>query len=670
VSTTTSNPAPGIDEDHTTPSRRLPIGAEVQRGGVLFRVWAPKRRLVEVLFESRPEAGPEKFELEPEGSGYFSGLVPGVGDGALYRYRLDGKDAYPDPASRYQPEGPHGPSQVVDPSLYRWGDDAWKGLVLEGQVIYELHLGTFTAEGTWEAAARCLPRLVDLGVTAVEIMPVAEFPGTFGWGYDGVDLFAPYHGYGTPDDMRRFIDLAHALGLGVILDVVYNHFGPDGCYHHAFSDHYLHKGRPGNDWGDAINFDGPECGPVREYFSVNASYWISEYHLDGLRLDATHAIHDDSEEHILVAINRQARAAAGTRAILIIAENEQQNIRLVRSTEEGGYGLDGVWNDDFHHSARVALTGRAEAYYCDFQGTPQELISAVKWGYLFQGQVCKWQRKIRGSSTFGVPAAHFITYLENHDQVANSPLGLRLRDMTSPGQYRALVALWLLAPQTPMLFQGQELGSSRPFLFFYDHSQPLADQIREGRREELAGIRSTTHPELRGYQLDPAARTTFQASKLEQPDGYDKHPAYALFRDLLRLRREDPIIRAHQSEAIHGAVLGPEAFALRYFGESGNCRLLLINLGRDLYPTPNSEPLLAPPPGKDWSVLWFSEHPRYGGSSIPPLEPGEPWRTPGHCAVVLAPIPASPRPEEPQLGSADGDDHDVHPAILRKRRDG
>ena len=670
MSTTTSNPAPGIDEDHTAPSRRLPIGAEVQRGGVHFRVWAPKRRLVEVLFESRPEAGPEKFELEPEGNGYFSGLVPGVGDGTRYRYRLDGRDAYPDPASRYQPEGPHGPSQVVDPSLYRWGDDAWKGLVLEGQVIYELHLGTFTAEGTWEAAAGCLPRLVDLGVTAVEIMPVAEFAGTFGWGYDGVDLFAPYHGYGTPDDMRRFIDRAHALGLGVILDVVYNHFGPDGCYHHAFSDHYLHKARPGNDWGDAINFDGPECGPVREYFAVNAGYWISEYHLDGLRLDATHAIHDDFEEHILVAINRQARAAAGARSILIVAENEQQNIRLVRSTEEGGYGLDGVWNDDFHHSARVALTGRAEAYYCDFQGTPQELISAVKWGYLFQGQVCKWQRKIRGSSTFGVPAARFVTYLENHDQVANSPLGLRLRDMTSPGQYRALVALWLLAPQTPMLFQGQELGSSRPFLFFYDHSQPLADQVREGRREELAGIRSTTHPELRDYQLDPAARTTFLASKLEQPDGYDKHPAYALFRDLLRLRREDPIFRAHRSEAIHGAVLGPEAFALRYFGEGEDCRLLLINLGRDLYPTPNSEPLLAPPPGKDWSVLWFSEHPRYGGSSIPPLDPGQPWRTPGHSTVVLAPITAPPRSEEPQMGSADGDDYDVHPAIRPKHRDG
>ena len=245
---------------------------------------------------------------------------------------------------------------------------------------------------------------MELGVTTVEVMPVAEFAGSFGWGYDGVDLFAPYHHYGTPDDMRRFVDRAHALGLGVILDVVYNHFGPDGCYHHAFSSHYLHREKGITDWGDALNFDGPDCGPVREYFIANAGYWISEFHLDGLRLDATQAIHDSSKPHLLAELSRHARAAAGERSVLLIAENESQNVRLIRSLEENGYGLDAVWNDDFHHAARVALTGRAEAYYCDYRGTPQELISAVKWGYLFQGQHCKWQQKLRGSSTFGIPA--------------------------------------------------------------------------------------------------------------------------------------------------------------------------------------------------------------------------------------------------------------------------
>jgi maltooligosyltrehalose trehalohydrolase len=622
--------------------------------------------------EKGSNAKTEGLALQPEGNGYFSGLGRGFGNGSLYSYRLDGERTFPDPASRFQPEGPHGPSMIVDPELFPWEARDWNGLKLEGQVFYELHLGTFTPEGTWNAAADKLPRLAELGITAVEVMPVAEFAGSFGWGYDGVDLFAPYHLYGTPDDMRRFVDRAHGLGLGVILDVVYNHFGPDGCYHHDYSDHYLHRDGPGSDWGDAVNFDGPESGPVREYFIANSCYWIAEYRLDGLRLDATQAIRDTSEEHILAAISRHARAAAGGRSILLVAENEPQNTRLVRSPDKDGYGLDALWNDDFHHSARVALTGHAEAYYCDFQGSPQELISAVKWGYLFQGQICKWQRKRRGSSTLGIPAARFVTYLENHDQVANSSLGLRVRDQTSPGRYRAMATLWLLAPQTPMFFQGQELGTSRPFVYFSDHRDPLAEQVREGRREELSGFRSTTHPELRAYLHDPGSRESFLRSRIETPTDYAELPTFAFFRDLLKLRREDAVFRAQRSEAIHGAVLGPSAFVLRFFGEGEGadcCRLVLVNLGRDLYPTPNTEPLLAPPPGMEWSVLWFSEHPRYGGGSIPPLEPGEPWRMPCHTAIVLAPVPARPAPEQPEMGSSISEDYDVHPAIRKRRRE-
>lgn len=341
-SSTTKAAGHGLHEQDQ-PSRRLPIGAEVQAaGGVHFRVWAPRCRQIEVVFEGEGE-DPGPVELQAEGNGYFSGLAPAAHHGMLYRLRIDGADSYPDPASRFQPQGTHGPSQVIDCECFEWDDHEWQGLRLEGQVLYELHLGTFTDEGTWRSAADELERLVELGVTAVEVMPVAEFSGAFGWGYDGVDLYAPYHVYGTPDEMRRFVDRAHSLGLGVILDVVYNHFGPDGCYHHAFSEHYLHRERHGNDWGDALNFDGAENGPVREYFIKNAGYWISEFHLDGLRLDATHAIHDDSPEHILAAISREARAAGGSRQVLLIAENEAQirtwsgtsNTRATGSTESG-----------------------------------------------------------------------------------------------------------------------------------------------------------------------------------------------------------------------------------------------------------------------------------------------------------------------------------------------
>ncbi|WP_165075107.1 malto-oligosyltrehalose trehalohydrolase [Paludisphaera rhizosphaerae] len=638
--------------------RRLPIGAEVRPGGVHFRVWAPKRRKVEVVLEGQAVA------LEPEAGGYFSGFVAGPGAGAVYQYRLDGEGSFPDPASRFQPKGVHGPSEVVDPSSFAWTDSTWKGIKLPGQVLYELHIGTFTREGTWDAAVERLPRLVEVGVTTIEVMPVAEFAGTFGWGYDGVDLFAPYHGYGSPDAMRRFVDRAHSLGLGVILDVVYNHFGPDGCYQGLYSDDYIHRDRASG-WGDAINF---ESAPTREYFLANAGYWIDEFHLDGLRLDATQAIHDSSKDQILAAIARRAREAAGSRSILIFSENEPQIVRQIAPQSEGGYGLDVLWNDDFHHAARVAATGRAEAYYCDYQGTPQELISAVKWGFLFQGQVVKWQQKRRGTCAIGVPAPRFLVYLENHDQVANSARGSRLKTLTSPGRYRALMGLTLLSPQTPMLFQGQELGSERPFLYFSDHHDELAKLVREGRREELAGFRSTTLPELRDYLADPGARETFLASKLVEPDDYRQVADFRLIQDLLTLRREDPIFRSQNAEKVHGAVIGPEAFALRFFGESGDCRLVLVNLGRDLYPTANTEPLLAPPMGMDWSILWFSEHPRYNGSGIPPLEPGQPWRAPGHSAVVLKPIAAPERPEAAEPGSTAVEDYDIHPGLRKSRR--
>jgi maltooligosyltrehalose trehalohydrolase len=502
-------------------------------------------------------------------------------------------------------------------------------------VIYEMHLGTFTPEGTWEAAARELPELAALGITVVEIMPLADFVGRFGWGYDGVNFFAPTRLYGTPDDARRFIDRAHSLGLGVILAVVYNHLGPDGNYLVMFSADYV-TNRYKTDWGPAINYDGPNSAPVREYVAGNAAYWIDEYHFDGLRLDATQNIYDSSAEHILTAIGRRVRAAARGRATIIVAENEPQDSRLVRPSEEGGYGFDGMWNDDFHHPARVALTGRTEAYFTDYRGTPQEFVSAVKRGFLYQGQWYVWQKKRRGTPTTGVPPAAFVTFLENHDQVSNTG-GLRPSKRTAPGRHRALTALLLLSPGTPMLFQGQEFASSSPFVFFADHKPELAQLVYKGRKEFLAQFPSQSDPEIQERVPDPADPATFQLCKLDFAERQKNAGVYALHRDLLRLRREDPVFRAQRPGGVDGAVLGPQAFVLRFFGDNGDDRLLLVNLGRDLLLAPAPEPLLAPEEGRGWEVLWSSEDPRYGGDSAVAVEGENGWRLAGESAVVMKP---------------------------------
>lgn len=618
--------------------RRLPIGAEVlPRGGVHFRVWAPDRRRVAVVLEGGPGYSEPRIELDAERNGYHSGTAPDAGDGTLYRFELDGGEMlYPDPASRFQPEGPHGPSQVVDPTRFRWNDEDWQGAGLRGQVIYEMHIGTFTREGTWAAAVGELPELARAGITLLEVMPVAEFSGRFGWGYDGADMFAPTRLYGGPDDFRRFVDQAHAAGIGVILDVVYNHFGPDGCHVTEFAKAYL-TDRYDNEWGQAINFDGPDSGPVREFFIANAGYWIDEYHLDGLRLDATQSIHDRSPEHVIAAITRQVRNAARGRATLVVAENEPQNVILVRPPERGGYGVDALWNDDFHHSAMVALTGHHEAYYHDHLGTPQELISAAKWGYLFQGQYYSWQKQRRGTPALDLPAPTFVTFIQNHDQVANSGRGERAHQLTSPGQYRAMTALMLLMPGTPMLFQGQEFCASTPFLYFADHKPELAEMVRKGRAEFLAQFPTLASPEMQAQLADPAAPDTFERSKLDLSERESHRQAYDLHRDLLKLRREDPVLSAQRKDWMHGAVLNATAFLLRFIADDSNDRLLLVNLGCDLSFSPAPEPLLAPPQGTRWTVLWSSEDPRYGGYGIPAPQTDESWLIPGQAAIVLSP---------------------------------
>jgi maltooligosyltrehalose trehalohydrolase len=630
--------------------RRLPVGAEVQPGGgVHFRVWAPRRKQVEVILS--PNDGNHSataYALEPENAGYFSGLLLDAAPGMVYRYRLDGENSHPDPASRFQPEGPNGPSQIVDPADWEWTDHDWRGIRLTGQVIYEMHVGTFTREGTWEAAARELDTLAAAGITVLEVMPVADFIGSFGWGYDGVDLYAPTRLYGTPNDFRRFVDQAHRTRVAVILDVVYNHFGQDGACFTEFAEDYF-TDRYENEWGRAINFDGPNSAPVREFIIANAGYWIDEFHIDGLRLDATQQIFDAASPHVLAEITRHARAAAHGRAVIIVAENEPQDVKLIQSVEQGGYGMDALWNDDFHHTAVVAVTGRNEAYYTDYHGTPQELVSAVKWGFLYQGQYYSWQKGRRGTPALGISPAGFINFIQNHDQIANSGLGLRLHRMTSPGRYRAITALMLLAPGTPMLFQGQEFASSSPFLFFADHRPELAAAVRKGRAEFLSQFRSMATPAMQQLLTDPANRETFERCKLDLSERERHSEVYALHCDLLRLRKEDAAFSSQRAGAFDGAVLGGESFLIRFFNQKSGDRLLLVNLGADLHLKTSPEPLLAPPERQCWEILWSSENPRYGGSGMPAVETDEGWRILGHAAVALLPRPLTTTIEEGRI---------------------
>jgi maltooligosyltrehalose trehalohydrolase len=434
--------------------------------------------------------------------------------------------------------------------------------------------------------------------------------------------------------LRRFVDRAHAEGLAVILDVVYNHVGPAGNYLKAFAPEYFSP-RYGNEWGEALNFDGEGAGPVREFFVANAGYWIDEFHFDGLRLDATQQIFDASPEHVIAAITRRVRAAGGGRATLVVAENEPQDVRGLRPIAEGGFGLDAQWNDDFHHAARVAATGSRAAYYSDFRGSPQELVSAVKSGFLYQGQRSAWQGKPRGTPTSGLAPMRFVTFLQNHDQVANSAHGERLHRLTSPGRHRALTALLLLAPGTPMLFQGQEFSASAPFLYFADHPGELGGLVRAGRTEFLAQFPAIATPETRAGLADPAHPDTFERCKLDHGERERHAQAVALHHDLLALRRGDPAFAAQGREGIAGAVLGTAAFALRFSGGAHGDRLVVINLGADLDLAIVSEPLLAPPRGERWSLAWSSEHPRYGGGGTPDVETPASFRVVAESAIVL-----------------------------------
>jgi len=536
--------------------RRRSIGAEITGGGVHFRVWAPAHETASVVIEGRA------LPLEREANGYFSALIRDARAGTRYKFRVGDGD-YPDPASRFQPDGPHGESVVVDPAAFSWKHENPR---IDDRIIMEIHVGTFTPEGTFAAAIEKLPLLADAGINTIEVMPINEFAGRFGWGYDGVDLWAPEHVYGTPDDFRRFVDAAHALNVAVILDVVYNHFGPDGCYVAKFTPLYFTK-KYANEWGEAINFD--EDG-VCEFFAENAAYWIDEFRLDGLRLDATQSI---GRIEAIGEITTRARAATD-RKIFIVAENEPQDVRLLKEL-----GVDALWNDDWHHSSRVALGATREAYYTDYAGVAHEFASMARHGFLYQGQWYSWQKQPRGTPSHDIDPRRLVTFLENHDQVANSATGARL-------DRRTLTPLLLLAPQTPMLFQGQEFASSAPFFYFADHKPELAPLVANGRREFLRQFPSIT------TFVTPHDEETFLRSKLDWSERDAHADVVAFHRELIALRKTMPRTRPET------AALNDRAFVLRWFEPQ---TLLVVNLGDEL---PQSEPLLAPPRGCEWITRW------------------------------------------------------------------
>ena len=558
------------------PRFRPSFGAWIEEGGARFRVWAPDRTRVELILEDR--AG-EVRALDGAEDGTFSGFVPGARAGERYRYRLDGEGPFPDPASRFQPDGVHGPSEIVDPRRFLWSDEGWRGVAMEELILYELHVGTFSPAGTFAGVRERLPYLRDLGVTAIELMPVAAFPGRWNWGYDGVALFAPAACSGRPDELRELVDSAHRLGLAVLLDVVYNHFGPDGAYQGAFSPGYFTE-QHRTPWGAAINLDGPLSGMVREFLVENALAWLHEYHLDGLRLDATHVLIDDSPRHFLAELTSRVRGGVCDRPRLIIAEDRRNLALLVRPEAEGGWGLDAVWADDFHHQVRRALAGDSDGYYQDFTGTTADLATTIRQGWFFTGQRSAYLGGPRGTDPVGLPPRRFVFFVQNHDQVGNRALGERLHHQIDPAAYRAATALLLCAPETPLLFAGQEWAARSPFLYFTDHQPTLGRLVSEGRRREFRSFTAFMDPKARERIPDPQDPGTFARSRLDWHEaGREPHASILrLYRALLALRRDEPLLGAADWEGLEVEAQGDAALVLRRSGSDGRTLAVLLQL--------------------------------------------------------------------------------------------
>jgi maltooligosyltrehalose trehalohydrolase len=562
----------------------MPFGAECRSGGTTrFRLWAPHAESVDVHL---PETS-RYLPMAKLQDGWFE-LATEASAGAQYQFRIDNQHGVPDPASRFQPLSVHGTSEIIDPLAFEWQDHNWRGRPWEEAVVYELHVGTFSREATFAGAEAKLDYLVELGITAIELMPLASFPGERNWGYDGVLPYAPARSYGRPEDLKYFIAAAHAKNLMVFLDVVYNHFGPDGNYLWLYAPQFFtdHHRTP---WGQAIDFDGPDSRVVRDYFIHNALYWLEEYHFDGLRLDAVHAIADDSRPHILTELAETVRHEfAGERHIHLVLENDHNSSQFLRRVGKNNpRWYSAQWNDDIHHALHVLLTGEKDGYYSDYADNPsQHLGRCLAEGFAYQGQPSTFRGGApRGEPSRDLPPAPFVSFLQNHDQIGNRALGERIVSLADPAVLRVAVAILLLAPSPPLLFMGEEFGANSPFLFFCDFGSELAEKVRDGRRAEFARFEQFRFPEAQARIPDPNNQTTFLASKLnwtclaQQP-----HRKWlAFYRDLLRCRREKivPRIKDIAQGRAHYDVLGPSSVHVRWPFEKGGSLELIANLGRD-----------------------------------------------------------------------------------------
>jgi maltooligosyltrehalose trehalohydrolase len=561
---------------------RLDLGATpLDGGGTCFRVWAPKAKTLSVRLLAG--GGGRVVPLVDEG-GYFSATVGDVREGDRYLYRFDDGAERPDPVSRFQPEGVHGPSQVVNPGSYDWSDGSWHGIPLDDYIAYELHVGTFTPEGTFEAVISRLDYLVELGVTAVELMPVAQFPGGRNWGYDGVYPFAPQNSYGGPDGLKTLVDACHRKGVAVILDVVYNHLGPEGNYLNCFGPYFTDRYR--TPWGDAVNFDGPCSDDVRSYFIDNALYWVTEYHVDALRIDAIHGIFDFSARHVLAELAEAVHNVAEQlgRPLYVIGESSLNDVRTIHAPELGGLGFDAQWNDDFHHALRTFLTGEREGYYADF-GEFSQFVKAFREGFVYSGQYSRFRMRRHGSSSAGIPPGKFVVFSQNHDQVGNRMRGDRLSRTVPFEKLKLAAGAVLLSPYLPLLFMGEEYGETAPFPYITSHGDPdLVEAVRQGRREEFADFA------WQGAVPDPQDKETFLSAKIDPElpiDGWHRD-LFSLYRELIRLRKElQPLCRPGRAET---EVVGTEPDHVLVFrriadGEEVLCMFNFGDTRRD-FPVP------------------------------------------------------------------------------------
>jgi maltooligosyltrehalose trehalohydrolase len=511
----------------------LELGGRVNRDGTTsFMVWAPNAAKVAIRIVSRKR---EAIALERRENGYFQGSVRNVGEGDRYVYLLGDEIELPDPASRFQPDGVHGPSQIVNPDTFAWEDVFWKGLPLSDFIIYELHTGTFTREGRFESCIALLDYLKELGVTAIEIMPIGQFPGTRNWGYDGVYPFAPQNSYGGPVGLKKLVNACHLNGLAVVLDVVYNHFGPEGNYLRYYGSYFTD--RYATPWGNAINFDGPHSDEVRRFFTDNALYWITEYHVDALRLDASDWILDFSPRHFLEEIAEVVRGQAAElgRKVFTMVESDRDDVRFLNPTEVGGYGLDVHWNDSFHHALHTVITGERHAYYQDF-GTLEQLAKSMREGFVYSGEYSKYRKRSHGTSSKDIAPERLLVFAQNHDQVGNRPAADRLSLTLSLETLKLVAAVVLLSPYLPLLFMGEEYGEKAPFHFFTSHEDRVViDGLKAGRAQLFGEVEET---------IDPQDELLFLDSKInpDRRNHGDHRALFGFYKELIRLRKQIPAL--------------------------------------------------------------------------------------------------------------------------------